>query len=148
MCSCGHWLNFVSFVSEKNQLLCPNNWKNGEYHKNAQKTPCLGGNTIFLWVQTTSHCSMAAKRSDRPGQTGEARPSLQWGSTCKLQIPPAKYLLLQGTGCTLRERRLLVDTEQPLSLLPPGKPSMSAFLAFSKPCESRKSHSLTDVSIS
>ena len=102
-CSRGHQLGFLSFVSEKNQLLCPNNWKNREYNKNTQKTPCLGGNPTLLWVQTTSCCPMAAKEAGRPGQMGEltlplAGAAPAWcGPPCQAP-PPAGNWVGAGAG--------------------------------------------------
>lgn len=86
------------------------------------------------------------------GQVGQAK----WGSSPFPWLgehwhsaePPARHLFLQGTGRALGRGRLVVGTEQPLHPLPPGKPSTSVFLAFPKPHESRKSQSLTNLSLS
>lgn len=130
---------FRSFVPEKHNLLCPNNWKKEEYNKNSWKTPCLGGNSILLWVWTTSCCSTAVKCQAK------------WGSSLLSCFEsPSVTQMLPGTSfCrALVQGRLVVGTEQPLSPIPQSQPSTSMFLVFPKPQESRKSQSLTNLSLS
>lgn len=79
--------------------------------------------------------------SARPN--GAAHPCLGFGNTNSMQIlPGTPFYRALGQG------RLVVGTEQPLSPLRQGQPSTSVFLVFPKPQESRKSQSLTNLSLS
>lgn len=79
--------------------------------------------------------------SARPN--GAGHPSLGFGNTNATWIlPGTSFCRALGQG------RLVVDTEQPLSPLPQGQPSTYMFLVFPKPRESRKSQSLTNLSLS